>query len=168
MPTESVAEVLITLEDLDRITGKTIYEMLAKPSSPNQIDEEKLEAWLEMGTGHAWSIARTGWEDVDVRKLASDPAFRMHLAWITVALIAESKTHLNAADGRGKFAYQLERAEAWLVAAAKSQKRTAGERLAGAPAPVRVSHIKPAKPSSDALRFTFAQDPKTGRRPGGF
>ena len=169
MAESRVADVLITREDLEQVVGKALVQQLFQlaGAAAGTVDEDEIERTLENASSHATSIVRAAWAEANIAEMANDPAFRMHVAWIAMEFRAESRQFTNAADGKGKYWAQAERAEKWLVGAAKAQRRPAGEKRAGPPATVTSNHIRPSVPEG-GKRFVFAKDSATGRPRGGF
>ena len=97
----------------------------------------------------------------------ADPVLKGHIAWIAIELASERRPEFTAADGKGAYWTQYERARTHFKDVATNKKRSGGEETAGKGKNVG-GQVQPKPPAGEADSFVFAPSRKAPSGHGGF
>jgi len=153
-------------EDLESIVDKATIDRLFNDTNSAFRDMVMVEQVI----GQAESMAETNllrsWTRPQIALLAAnDPALRAQAAWLALEFASERKQEFIAADGKGRYWAQYERAMKHFETLSKSQNHSRGEANAGHGSNSGGARRPVLAPNQDP--FVFAPG-RNGRGPGGF
>jgi hypothetical protein len=123
---------------------------------------------LTSAEGEAASLMLIGFTEAQLTALGNnDLSFRNHVAWVALEFASERRTEFTAADGKGRFWAQYERAMKFFTETSKSKRKLKGQTQAGANAQEGGSR-NPVVDTSQSPKFVFAPDKDNPTGTGGF
>lgn len=160
----AVATRWLRCSDLEAVVDASTVDRLFAGASGAR-DMVKMENLLQQAESLAESRLLRNWTRVDiVTAAASDPSMRAQAAWLAAELASESRQEFIAADGKGRWWSQYERAMAYFESLSKSTIETRAAEDVGSGANSGGAMVPRVTPPAE--RFVFA--PNRGRGAGGF
>jgi hypothetical protein len=161
----------LTVDDLYALVGSRRVTELFDDDGDGSLTNDLASLYDALSSAEAEMAARLrrGWSaDAIPDLVATDRALRRHAAWIALELASERRPEFLAADGKGAFWAQYERALQHADLVSKGRLRApAGEAVAGTGAQVGAGVVQPT-PDADTPRFLFAPDRDNPTGGGGF
>jgi hypothetical protein len=157
----------LTDADLVQLIGAAKVDELSDDNGDGIRDDGVVEGVLAQAEDFGASFLLKGWSREQIDELIrADASLRTQFAWIACEMLSERRPQFLAADGKGAYWAQYERAQAYLTRLSKAKGHSVGEATAGASAQ-RGGRINPPR---DALEptHTFAPSKNNPRGSGGF
>lgn len=152
-------------EDLETVVDKSTIDRLFQNDNTGYRDMQLIESVIQGAETLAESRLLRSWSQEQIVSMASvDSALRQQAAWLALEMASERRQEFIAADGKGRYWAQYERAIDYFDSLSKSKSHSRGEALnpsantGGARRPVLDANQDP---------FVFAPG-RNGRGPGGF
>lgn len=168
-----LSDTWLTFKDLERVTSPDVIDRLFQDNNSSMRDPALLQSIILEAQALAESKLLRSWGQEAIVKLAfHDPAVRMNAAWIALELATERRGEFVAADGKGRYWAQYERAITFFDGLSKSKDQSRGEKAktqlgvsgAGVSKNTGGRRLPPAERGNN---FVFA-DEGDGTKHGGF
>lgn len=153
-------------EDLECVVDRATVDRLFNDDNSGFRDMVLIEQVIQGAEAMAESKLLRSWTREQIFELAThDAALRHQAAWIAMEMATERRQEFIAADGKGRYWAQYERAIAYFDALSKSKDHSRGETRAGQGANAGGERRPTLR--ADEAPFIFAPD-KNGVGQGGF
>jgi len=168
VPATGMQPRVMTSLELDMCIGPQKVDELFDDDADGKRDSVLVMQCLRRAEDYALSKLLKGWsEDGAVLVMNNDSVLRMHIAWAALEFASERRPAFLAADGKGQFWAQFERAEKYFDEMSKAQRASAGEAIGGGNAQSGGGTALPARTATRG-RFVFAPDKNSPFGHGGF
>lgn len=163
----------MTKADLEERVGATTVAHLFDDDGDGTIasgsqDETTLNSVMAEAEALALSRMLRGYTEAQVVTLAGDdPSFTAQVAWVALELASERRSEFIAADGKGRYWTQYERAVDFFDRLSKSRIHSKGEAAAGGSSNTG-GNVSPKKSDGTKKTFVFASDTDAPTGRGGF
>lgn len=160
----------LTLQDLYNLIGSArVLQLFDDPVVGSLGSENELvQNILRAAEGEAYSRMMRAWTTAEIEAMAGvDISFRNHVAWVALEFASERRPAFAAADGKGAFWAQYERAIAHFDGLAKNKIRSKGESAAGR-AGTSGGNLRPTDTAKTSASFVFAPSQENPSGSGGF
>jgi len=153
-------------EDLECTTDKATIDRLFNDDNLGVRDMMLVEDLIQQAEALAESKLLRSWDRPSIFSMArADKALRGQAAWLVIEMATERKQEFIAADGKGRFWAQYERAMTYFDNLSKSKDHSRGEAVVGQGANSGGERRPRLRSNEDP--HVFAPD-RNGRGPGGF
>lgn len=168
-PSPTLATRYLMAADLDIRVGAAAIDRMLDDDGDGLRDWVALTEFMVDAEHLADSYLLKAWTSEQISEIGrADRSFRGHVAWIAIELISERRHEFIAADGRGRYQMQYDRALSYFDRLSKNKLHTAAEATASVGAQSGGDYNpKTSNPSSDAS-FVFASDKRYPTGHGGF
>ncbi len=113
--------------DLNRVAGTTVVDQLFDEDGDGTADTAHLNEHMAQAEAYAASYLLRAYAAADILTIAAgDPFFKSQVAWVAIELGCEGKPGFLAADGKGRYWAQFERATEYFDRLAKAARVTKG------------------------------------------
>lgn len=160
----------LTLQDLYNLVGSARVQQFFDDdlSGGLESENEQIQAILKAAEAEMYSRLMRHWTVTEIEALAGvDQAFRNHSAWVALEFASERRPAFAAADGKGQFWAQYERAIEYAEKLSKGRLRSKGEETIG-PGANTGGNLRPTESAKKANSFVFAPSNESPTGHGGF
>jgi hypothetical protein len=156
----------LTVDDLVSAGGAKVVDQMFNDSGNGLRDQKLLAEMMMAAESEAETRLLRGFTSDQISLLASrDEIIRMHAAYVALELVSERRTEFLAADGKGRYWVQYERALNHFNLVSKSKDHSRGEVLAGKNSQTGGRRYPTVQANTPAFVFADEQD---GTKHGGF
>lgn len=117
----------ISPKDLESVVDRAVVDQLFQDTNSSARDMTLVQSIILQAQAQAESKLLRSWSLEDIHRIAfHDPSVRANAAWIALELCTERRSEFVAADGKGRYWTQYDRAIKFFDSLGKSKEETRG------------------------------------------